>query len=274
MKTTVHLTLLATLIFSLTGCSLINKRNDPTRVGPFVGIANVYQPAGLPPNLQRVAILPLVPGRANRDAERGVPLVRQTFAEEFSRARIFDTVLVSPYHLEQLTGARALYADSELPVDFTQNLTKGTACQAVLFAELTTYRAYPPIAIGWKLHLFDLQTEQLLWATDEVFDTGQAPVANALRRHMRENLSPNNVAPTEIIVLDSPRELARFTLSALISTFIQNNPKVTLNSAEATTGLSQSGAPGPGNTNPDPAEAERPETPQNPAPPAPNTDTL
>lgn len=260
MKNTLRKFILAALLITLGGCSMLKKHDDPTRVGPFVGISNVYQPAGLPANLQRVAVLPLVPGRGNRDAERGVPLIKQVFAEEFSRARVFDVVIVSPRHLGQTTGVNALHADSPLPIEFVENIRRSTACEAILFAELTTYRAYPPIAIGWKLHLFDLQTEQLIWAVDEVFDTGQAPVANALRRHMRENLSPNNVAPTEIIVLDSPRELARFSLGALISTIIQNNPKVSLNTAEDTSRQSGSGTPGAGII-PTPSGAEPPESP-------------
>ena len=260
MKHTLRFLILTALVITLGGCAAFKKRNDPTYIGPFVGISNVYQPAGLPANLQRVTVLPLVPARGNRDAERGVPLIKQVFVEEFSRARVFDVVGVSPRHLDQLTGVRALHADSPLPVDFVENIRRGTACEAILFTELTTYRAYPPVAVGWKLHLFNLESEQLIWAVDEVFDTGQAPVANALRRHMRENLSPNNVAPTEIIVLDSPRELARFSLGALISTIIQNNPKVSLNTAEDTFRQSGSGTPGAGII-PTPSGAEPPESP-------------
>jgi len=284
MKLTIKTSTLAgALALGLAGCAQIAKRTNPTYVGPFHAVGNVYQPDGLPAHLQRVVVLPLVPGRGNRMAERGVPLIQQAFTEEFSRARVFDVVTMSPDHLEQLVGVRALYADSPLPLDFLEKVQIGTACEAVLFAELTTYRAYPPVAVGWKLHLFDLKTEKLLWAVDEVFDTGQPPVANALRRHMREKLSPNNVAPTEIIVLDSPRELARYSLGALIATLEQKNPKVTLNSAEDTIRQSSSGTPGSETNKPNPAEgpekpgpteAEPPDKQDNPVPPLPRSDTL
>jgi hypothetical protein len=284
MKFKIKTTMLAgALALGLAGCAQLTRNPDPSHAGPFHTVGNVYQPDGLPANLQRVVVLPLVPGRGNRMTERGVPLIKQTFIDEFSRARIFDVVTLSPGHLEQLVGVRALHADSPLPKNFLETIQKGTVCEAVLFAELTTYRAYPPVAIGWKLHLFDLKTEKLLWAVDEVFDTGRAPVANALRRHMRQNLSPNNVAPTEIIVLDSPRELARYSLGALIATFEQNNPKVTSNPAEDTIRQSGSGTPGSetnepdpveGSEKPGPTEAEPPEKQEIPVPPLPRSDAL
>ena len=75
-----------------------------------------------------------------------------------------------------------------------QILQKQTGCQAVLITELTTFRAYPPVALGWKIHLFDLESEKLIWAVDEVFDGGQNPVDNSLRRHIRKNHSTHNLS--------------------------------------------------------------------------------
>ena len=137
------------------GCAQIAKRSDSSFTGPFHTAANVYiSPDGLPANLQRVAVMPLVPGRGNRSAERGVPLIQQLFTEELSRARIFDVVTLTPDRLDTLIGVKALYADSRLPVEFISKIKEETGCQALLFAELTTFRAYPPVAVGWKLHLF------------------------------------------------------------------------------------------------------------------------
>jgi hypothetical protein len=246
------------LILGPLGCAQIAKRSDPSYTGPFHAVANVYiSPDGLPTNLQRVAVMPLVPGRGNRSAERGVPLIQQVLTEELSRARIFDVITLTPDKLDTLVGVQALYADSRLPIGFTSRIEEETGCQAILFAELTTFRAYPPVAVGWKLHLFDLASEELIWATDEVFDAGQATVANALRRHIREKLSPNNAAATQLLVLDSPREMARFSLGELIGTFMQKNPKVTLKSADDIDSQSNSEGPKePSEESIGPAEAD------------------
>jgi hypothetical protein len=119
--------------------------------------------------------------------------------------------------------------------------------------------------------LFDLETEALIWAADEVFDAGQATVANALRRHIREKLSPNNAAATRLLVLDSPREMARFSLGELIGTFTQKNPKVSLKSADDTNSQGSSENPEDTSETPDPTEADSPEKQENPAPPLPDS---
>ena len=276
MKSKILLSILAgALTLGPIGCAQIAKHWDPTYTGPFHKVANVYtSPDGLPANLQRVAVMPLVPGRGNRSAERGVPLIQQLFTEELSRARIFDVVTLTPDRLDTLIGVQALYSDSRLPVEFISKIKEETGCQAVLFAELTTFRAYPPMAVGWKLHLFDLETEELVWAADEVFDAGQATVANALRRHIREKLSPNNASATQLLVLDSPREMARFSLGELIGTFSQKNPKVTLKSADVTNSQSSSERPEEASETPDSDEADSPEKQENPAPLSPGSGTI
>ncbi|SVE56412.1 uncharacterized protein METZ01_LOCUS509266, partial [marine metagenome] len=83
MKSKIKTLMLAgALALSLTGCAQIAKRSNPTYIGPFHTVGNVYQPDGLPATLQRVVVMPLVSGRGNRMAERGVPLMQQAFTEE------------------------------------------------------------------------------------------------------------------------------------------------------------------------------------------------
>ncbi len=261
--------LVGALILGSLGCAQIAKHSDSSYTGPFHAVANVYiSPNGLPANLQRVAVMPLVSGRGTRSAARGVPLIQQAFTEELSRARSFDVVTLSPDRLDTLLGVRALYADSRLPIEFISKIKEETECQAVLFSELTTFRAYPPVAVGWKLHLFDLETEELIWAADEVFDAGQATVANALRRHIREKLSPNNAAATQLLVLDSPREIARYSLGELTGTLTQKNPKVTLKSADNTSSQSSSEKPEETSEKPASDEADAPEKQEKPTLPA------
>ena len=219
-------TFLVVLLCGATACKQVAKLNNGAYVGPFYTVGNVYETLeGLEPHIKRVAIMPLTSGRGNRDAERGVPQMQAILTEEFSRNRIFDIVTVTPNRMQRMFGKKAIYADEPLPHNFLQTLQRQTGCQAVLFTELTTFRAYPPVALGWKIHLFDLESEKLIWAVDEVFDGGQSPVANSLRRHIRKNHSTHNSAATELLVLDSPREMARYSLSELIGTLMKKNPK-------------------------------------------------
>jgi len=252
-------------------CKQISKLNEGAYIGPFYTVGNVYMiPDGLNKNVRRVAILPLIPSRGNRDSERGVPYMQPILNEEFSRNRIFDVVTVTPDRLKRLFNRQAIYADDPLPHDFLTTIGKETGCQAILFAELTTFRAYPPVALGWKLHLFDLESEELIWAVDEVFDGGQSPVANSLRRHIRKNHSTHGAAATEILVLDSPREMARFSLSQLTPTLVKKSPKVAVNPAEANSSQKHSGETGIVGPKPASSAEPAPEGPENPAPTPPD----
>ena len=218
--------LIAAFLCGGTACKQVAKLRNGAYIGPFYTVGNVYEnQEGLEPQIKRVAMMPLTSGRGNRGAERGVPQMQVVLTEEFSRNRIFDIVTVTSDRMQRMFSRRAIYADEPLPHDFLQILKRETGCQAVLFTELTTFRAYPPVALGWKIHLFDLESEKLIWAADEVFDGGQSPVANSLRRHIRKNHSTHNSAATELLVLDSPREMARYSLSELISTIVKKNPK-------------------------------------------------
>ena len=243
------------------GCGSVSKQFDPTYVGPFHSVGNIYQaPGGIPQSIHRVAIMPLTHAPGNRAAERGVPLMIRPVTEELARSRAFEVVAVTPAKLDNLISRRSLRADDKLPYDFVPKLREETGCQAVLFVELSTYRAYPPVAVGWKLHLFDLETEELIWAVDEVFDAGQGPVANSLRRHIREHHSPHNAAATQLLVLDSPREMARYSLGEITALLRKNIAKVAAQPAEDTGSQTDADPPAtlPDLPEPPPAEPQVP----------------
>ena len=113
------------------------------------------------------------------------------------------------------------------------------------------------MALGWKLHLFDLESEELIWAVDEVFDGGTDPVSNSMKRFIRQKHSTHGAAATELLVLDSPREMARFSLSEVIPTLVKKIPQVAVNPAE--TNSSQNMSEEPATMGPHPAPP--PETP-------------
>lgn len=258
MKPIRTLFLLAGLLALNTACQNVAKKDFGPYIGPFYTVGNVYMhPSGLPDEIRRVAVLPLIPSRGNRDAERGIHHTQSVFTEEFSRNRRLDLVTVTPDRLQRMFGRRAFYADEPLPFDFLPRLQTETGCQAVLFAELTTFRAYPPVALGWKLHLFDLESEELIWAVDEVFDGGTAPVSNSMKRFIRQKHSTHGAAATELLVLDSPREMARFSLSEVIPTLVKKIPQVAVNPAESNN--SQNVSKEPATVGPQPAPP--PETP-------------
>ncbi len=89
---------------------------------------------------------------------------------------------------------------------------------AVLFCRLTQYRAYEPLAVGWRLKLLDAEVPRILWAVDEVFDARVAEVAAAARRYAREHSEAVPSLQDSQSVLLSPRRFGQYTASAVVGT--------------------------------------------------------
>ena len=56
----------------------------------------------------------------------------------------------------------------------------------MLFAQLSSYHAYPPLRIGWNLKLVDVVTRQVTWAVDDVYDAGQPAVARQAKKFYQQ----------------------------------------------------------------------------------------
>jgi hypothetical protein len=86
---------------------------------------NVYaQPPKLLASLQRVALLPIASATQLADLPEGC----------------------------EWTGAESM------PTNFFPTLQRRTGCDAVLFCELTEFKAYPPLVMGWRFKLVDVRT--------------------------------------------------------------------------------------------------------------------
>ena len=121
-----------------------------------------------------------------------------------------------------LPGRRCGQADDELcldlPHDLFDRLRQATGCDAVLFASLTSFQAYPPLRMGWKLRLVDCHQNQTWWAVDEVFDAGSDSVAAAAEAYARASLNPPTALPGGSGVLYSPRRFGQYTAYAVVNT--------------------------------------------------------
>ncbi len=201
----------------LTGCSAILD-NFPT-AGPVYKPKNVYLGVEkLPPDVKRVAVLPLRVDGKDFAAEQARAGLQKALVGELAKAERFELVQVKPEHLRDWSGKLAWGAEEELPEGLLERIRKETGCEGVLFCQLTGYRAYPPLAIGWRLRLVEVEGLRVWWAADEWFDAGDAAVANAARRHYMERAPrPQSLADPQQI-LYSPLRFGTYTASALAAT--------------------------------------------------------
>src|SRR5216117_1853133 len=170
----------------LAGCATVPFLNQATI--PSYKPANVYrEEAFLPPNIKRVVVLPLTTLTDEAATDYGRDTLEPVLLGELGRSRQFELVEVSPEELRLLTGRSAWSGEELLPQDFFERLRAKLGVDAVLFCRLTQYRAYEPLAVGWRLKLVDADEPHILWAVDEVFDARVPEVAAAARRYAQQH---------------------------------------------------------------------------------------
>jgi hypothetical protein len=177
----------------------------------------VYPPR-LALEFRRVAVLPIAAASNDGDLPAGCEALGPVLIEQLVKTRRFEAVTVDVDFLLPRTGRTAWTGRETLPPGFFDDLRREYDCDGVLFAELTTYRAYSPLAVGWRFKLVDARTRQIIWSADEVFDASQADVRRAAVKFEEKAQILPFVADKDWAMLNSPRRFGRYTAAALLDT--------------------------------------------------------
>jgi hypothetical protein len=201
----------------LAGCAVGTPR-DLVR-GKGYQPQNVFIGAGaLPVNIRRVVVLPLVCDENNCTLVDGRAALEPVLMGELIKTKKFEVISSDGDFLKDRTSRANWAAEEILPPEFFTLLRENSGCDAVLFSRLTVFRAYPPLAVGWRVRLVDAQTHRTIWAADEVFDGGEAAVGNGARRHqLHEERDPSG-APDEWFIQNSPAKFGEYTAARLLAT--------------------------------------------------------
>ena len=202
----------------LTGCSSIGIRR-PGLVGASYHPKNIFsQSERLPDGIRRVAVLPLAYDSQHGDVEAGAAELKHVLETELRKAQRFELTIISPEQCKLWTGRPNWSAKEKLPPDFFTRLNEHLGCDAVLFVELSDYRAYPPLTVGWDLRLVDVNARTIIWAADEIFDAADPAVATGARRYQlsREHFNPILVDSRQALI--STRCFGEYTVETLIAT--------------------------------------------------------
>lgn len=215
VKTLVPITMTCLL---LAGCGVVPASVRRTLATPYQP-ENVYlrQPV-LPEGIRRVAVLPIPEDRRNTEQKAGAELLEPILAAELAKRKIFEIIRLSPEEAAAASQGSSWEASVPLPNDFFERISQETGCDAVLFASLTVFDAYPPLRTGWKLRLVDCQRHLTWWAVDETFDAGANSVAAAAEAFARTDLNEPNPLLTDTGVLHSPARFGQYTANAVART--------------------------------------------------------
>ena len=205
-------------ILGLAGCSTVATPKDVVR-GKGYQPQNVFVDGTvLPKNIRRVVVLPLVCDENNAQLTEGTTTLQPVVVSELMKTKKFEVVSADAAFLKNRTSRAQWSGEEVLPPDLFAILRENSACDAVLFSRLTVFRAYPPLAVGWRLRLVDAVTGKTLWAADEVFNGGEVAVSDGARRHqLTEERNPYG-APDEWFIQNSPSKFGEYTAARLFAT--------------------------------------------------------
>lgn len=219
IRSLLWLAVTAVLAFSPAGCT---HRTSP---GSKAGSGNEFVPqnfrqdsAWLPRDFRRVAVLPLTTATDDLLGENQRLQLDRQVAVAVGRTELFEVIQVSPDQLRRWTGRHRWAIEDELPAEFLSGLRERLHCDAVIFAKVTAYRPYPPLTVGWKLHLVNASEPGIVWASDMIFDAGNEAVANSAVSYHRENQTADRTGARPETVLRSPGRFGEYTLAASFGT--------------------------------------------------------
>jgi len=216
--TTLRITALALFALALSACSALPKR-DGAVAGPFYTPANVKAAAKIPDGVRRVIVLPVAGGPM--PTEETLLKLDAICQGELTRTGRFEVVPLSRDKLAEITGSRQISSVDKLPVvliDKLFNIYNSYGADAVLFIDVTTYSAYPPLKLGLRTKLARVTDGEIIWAADNVFAAAEIAVANSARRHAAALGSDRGQVDLSHTILQNPQRFAGYVAAATFLT--------------------------------------------------------
>ncbi|HEX2852282.1 MAG TPA: hypothetical protein VHO24_03510 [Opitutaceae bacterium] len=205
---------IATVAF-VTGCTSMPTM-DPAVRGPFFAPSNHGGVPMLPAALRRVVLLPVCGGTVTTP-EMAEALDR-VFATALLKENRFEMVVLTREECRRRFGVEELSSTSALPNDFMQKLRRDYAVDAVLFVDLTSLQAYPPLNLGVRAKLATVEDVRLLWNFDSVFSASDTTVVNSARRHFLKGSGAGAPMDLSHSVLQSPSRFGEYAAAATFAT--------------------------------------------------------
>jgi hypothetical protein len=147
-----------------------------------------------------------------------------TFSRALQEQNRFEVVPFSRDECLRRFGATSFSSAAALPHDFLAILHRLYAADAVMFVDVTVYRAYAPLALGIRAKLATIDGQRLVWTIDDVFSADNPLVASGARHFYlqgQQHDMPGDLTPA---ALQSPNRFAEYAAHTVFQTL----PPVTL----------------------------------------------
>ena len=188
-------------------------------------MAPAYKPSNqhseaplLPESLRRIAVLPLTAPHGDEAAASVLSHFESLLLVELRKKAAFDVVPVTREQIKEWSGRADWRQDEPLPTNFLSRIREQSGSDGILFAHLSAFRAYPPLAAGWRLSLVDGSTGKAFWSVDEVFDAGSVEVIKSAQAYSRSQMNQPALELDSTGVLTSPSRFGQYSAAAVLGT--------------------------------------------------------
>lgn len=204
-------------IICLSGCATTPSGKAAAKLEkvPSYEPVNVHRADTLPPGIRRVVLLPVWHEAAGADYLRSVD---SQLASELTRKNLFEVIAVNRVQLSRLFSAEQLASFDVLPHDFLSRLKGTYDADAVLLVDLTRFDPYQPMSVGLRAKLIQIETTQMLWAFDDLFDSGNPTVAMGARRFQAATDRKMYPLDNSGTVLQSPERFLKYVTHTMFGT--------------------------------------------------------
>jgi hypothetical protein len=170
----------------LTGCTSVPESlQEPI---PDYVPTNYGGVATFPTGLRRVLLLPSA--GANVAPPESTAQLDPVFISALQRQQRFEVVTLDRNESRRSYGAQEFLSTAALPAGLLNRLAKDFAADAVLFVDITSFRAHRPLELGIRSKLVMLQSREIIWSFDEIFSLADPRIDASARRHAKTSRTP------------------------------------------------------------------------------------
>jgi hypothetical protein len=200
-----------------TGCANLPKLSiDSTKSAPAFVPTNHGGDARLPATIHRVILMPLAGGTVA--SPESVAALDPVLIGALQLQNRFEVVPLTREECRRYFQVDEISSVSAIPANLMSVLVREYSADAVLFVDLTIYRAYHPLALGFRAKLATLTDAHLVWTFDNVYSADDPSVAGSATKYLKGRDQGGLPADLGTIDLDSPLRFGSYVSSSMFAT--------------------------------------------------------
>jgi hypothetical protein len=203
-------------LLAASGCAQFTQGHHVEKdTKPYVPPNHAGDPV-LPKGIRRVVVLPVAGGSvAGPESAYALDAVVVTALQKQNR---FEVVSLTREECRDHFHVESIPSSGALPTNLMSVLQSEYRADAVMFIDVTVYKAYEPLVIGFRAKLAKIDDARLIWTFDSVFSADDPSVARSAAIFIGAGGPTELPNELESVVLESPSRFASYAATTMFRT--------------------------------------------------------